>query len=94
MHTGSLGLHRLFCRNGLVVADAVFSDVSIRHVDVSAEAFVKAAQSVAENMPHTLEAVAKWQAVQFSQATRIEFARRAAALRWEANHAMPRLPAC
>lgn len=85
------GLYRLVCRNGLTVADADFAHVSIRHVDVSADAFAKAAQSVAENTPRTLEAVAKWQAVQLPQATRVEFARRAAALRWDADQPVMKL---
>jgi hypothetical protein len=80
------GLYRLVCRNGLTVADADFAHVSIRHMDVSAEAFAKAAQSVAENTPRALEAVAKWQAVQLPQITRVEFARRAAALRWDVSN--------
>jgi len=85
------GLYRLVCRNGLTVADADFAHVSIRHMDVSAEAFAKAAQSVAENTPRVLEVVAKWQAVQLPQATRVEFARRAAALRWDADQPVMKL---
>jgi hypothetical protein len=84
------GLYRLVCRNGLVVADADFAHVSIRHVDVSAEAFAKAAQLVAENTPRILVAVAKWQAVQLPQATRVEFARRAA-LHWDADQPVTKL---
>ncbi len=80
------GLYRLVCRNGLTVADADFAHVSIRHMDVSAETFAKAAQSVAENTPRALEAVAKWQAIQLPQVARVEFARRAAALRWDAGN--------
>jgi hypothetical protein len=80
------GLYRLVCRNGLTVADADFAHVSIRHMDVSAEAFAKAAQSVAENTPRALEAVARWQGVQLTQAARVEFAKRAAALRWTADN--------
>ena len=79
------GLYRLVCRNGLIVADADFAHVSIRHVDVSEDAFTKAARSVAENTPHVLQAVAKWQAIQLTEPARTEFARRAAALRWEAE---------
>jgi hypothetical protein len=85
------GLYRLVCRNGLTVADADFAHVSIRHMDVSADAFAKAAQSVAENTPRMLEAVAKWQAVQLPQVSRIEFARRAAGLRWEADQPVMKL---
>ena len=38
------GLYRLVCRNGLTVADTDFAHASIRHMDVSAEAFARAAQ--------------------------------------------------
>lgn len=79
------GLFRLVCRNGLTVADADFAHVSIRHVDVTAGAFAQAAQSVAEHTPRVVETVARWQSVKPTQATRIEFARRAAGLRWDAN---------
>ena len=105
------GLYRLVCRNGLTVADVDFAHVSIRHMDVSADAFAKAAQSVAENTPRMLEAVAKWQpaldsqagpvgalepvakwqAVQLPQSARVEFARRAAGLRWDADQPVMKL---
>lgn len=85
------GLYRLVCRNGLVVSDTDFADVAIRHVDVSAEAFAQAAQAVAQNTPRTLETVARWQGVQLPQATRVEFARRAAALRWDADQPVMKL---
>jgi hypothetical protein len=85
------GLYRLVCRNGLTVSDADFAHVSIRHVDVSAESFAQAAQAVAQNTPRTLDAVAKWQSVQLPQATRVEFARRAAALRWDADQPVMKL---
>ena len=67
------------------MSDADFAHVSIRHVDVSEDAFTKAARSVAESTPYVLQAVAKWQAIQLTEAARIEFARRAAALRWDAS---------
>jgi len=85
------GLYRLVCRNGLVVSDTDFAHVAIRHVDVSAEAFAQAAQAVAQNTPRTLETVARWQGVQLPQATRVEFARRAAALRWDADQPVMKL---
>lgn len=78
-------------RQGLTVADADFAHVSIRHMDVSTDAFAKAAQSVAENTPRALEAVTKWQGVQLPQATRVEFARRAAGLRWDAEQPVMKL---
>jgi hypothetical protein len=85
------GLYRLVCRNGLTVADADFAHVSIRHMDVSAQAFAKAAQSVAESTPRVLDVIARWQAVQLPQASRVEFARRAAGLRWDAEQPVMKL---
>jgi hypothetical protein len=84
------GLYRLVCRNGLTVADTDFAHVSIRHMDVTADAFAKAAQAVAENTPRVLESVGRWQAVQLSQTTRVEFARRALALRWDDSQPVTR----
>jgi hypothetical protein len=77
------GLYRLVCRNGLTVSDAEFAHVAIRHMDVSAEAFAKAAQSVAAYTPHVVDTVTRWQGVELSQAIRTEFARLAAGLRWD-----------
>ena len=85
------GLYRLVCRNGLVVADAAFAHVAIRHVDVSADRFAAAAQAVAENTPRVLEVIARWQAVQLTEESRREFARRALALRWDATQPVTRL---
>lgn len=88
------GLYRLVCRNGLVVADAHFAHVAIRHFDVSAETFAAAAQSVAENTPRVLDAVARWQSVQLTPTARRNFADRAAALRWNPDQpALHFLPA-
>jgi hypothetical protein len=85
------GLYRLVCRNGLTVADADFAHVAIRHLDVSPEKFIGAARAVAENTPRVLDAVARWQAVQLSEPARVEFARRAIALRWDADQTATRL---
>jgi hypothetical protein len=85
------GLYRLVCRNGLTVADAQFAHVAIRHVDVSPEKLVAAAQAVAEGTPRVLEVVARWQAVPLTEAVRQDFARRAIALRWDAEDNATRL---
>lgn len=85
------GLYRLACRNGLTVADSEFAHVCIRHVDVSADTFAAATRSVAENTPRALEVVRQWQAVQLSPVVRIEFAQRAAALRWASEQPVSKL---
>lgn len=85
------GLYRLVCRNGLTVADTDFAHVAIRHVDVSAEKFAAAAQAVAENTPRVLEVIARWEGVQLTELAQREFARRAAALRWNPDQSIVRL---
>ncbi|MBL9215348.1 MAG: DUF945 domain-containing protein [Opitutaceae bacterium] len=85
------GLYRLVCRNGLTVADSDFAHVAIRHVDVAADKFIGAARAVAESTPRVLDAVARWQAVTLTEASQQEFARRAAALRWDAEQPVTRL---
>lgn len=79
------GLYRLVCRNGLVVADTGFAHVSIRHVDVAPERFVETARVVSEATPQLADCVKRWKSVQLPPPVRIEFARRAAALRWDAD---------
>ncbi len=85
------GLYRLVCRNGLTVADTDFAHVAIRHVDVSAEKFAAAAESVVESTPRVLETVARCQSVQLTELAQHEFARRAAALRWNSDQPITRL---
>ena len=85
------GLYRLVCRNGLTVADSDFAHVAIRHVDVSPEKFINAARAVAESTPRVLDAVGRWQAVQLTELAQQEFARRAAALRWDTEQPVTRL---
>jgi hypothetical protein len=85
------GLYRLVCRNGLVVADADFAHVAIRHVDVSADRFAAAAQAVAESTPRVLEVIARWRAVELTGLARHNFACRAVALRWDADQPVTRL---
>lgn len=85
------GLYRLVCRNGLVVADARFAHVAIRHLDVSAEKFATAAQSVADTTAQVIDVVARWQSVELTPLTRHNFATRAATLRWDPEQPVARL---
>ncbi len=85
------GLYRLVCRNGLVVADAAFAHVAIRHVDILPEKFTEAAQAVATGAPTVLETVRRWQARPMMEPARVELARRAALLRWDATQPVSQL---
>lgn len=79
------GLYRLVCRNGLTVADTDFVHVSIRHMDGFRGGVCQGGAIGGGEHAGALEAVARWQAIPLSQAARLEFARRAAALRWDAS---------
>lgn len=76
------GLFRLVCSNGLVVADAEFAKVCIRHSRTAPETFRAAAKAVAESAPRVAEVIERWRQVSLSPAAKVEFARRASMLRW------------
>lgn len=80
----SAGLFRLVCSNGLTVGAASFS-ASIRHVGRDLQTRVlAAARNIAAKTEQLPEIVGKWSSTTLSHAERVEFNRRAAALRWDA----------
>lgn len=87
------GLYRLVCSNGLTVADTTFKSLSLRHVDVSNDAFLRGASDVLAATPKTIATVRQWQSVRLSEASRGEFAKRAMTLRWTEDDVPPGLEA-
>ena len=84
----SAGLWRFACANGIVVGSALLTAaVSHRGKDLQARA-VAAVETVADRLPSLTETVARWSSKTLSDATQIEFARRAAALRWDTSEAL------
>lgn len=76
------GLYRKVCSNGLTVADTSFKGLSLRHVDLNNEAFLRSASEVMAATPKTIGAVRRWKSVVLTDAARTEIAKRAFALRW------------
>jgi Domain of unknown function (DUF932) len=71
------GLMRLICRNGLVVSEPTFKQISIRHLDLSAEAVSNASHEVMMAVPEILETVHLFQDRVLTDAERLELATRA-----------------
>jgi hypothetical protein len=84
----SAGLWRFACANGIVAGAACLTAaVSHRGNDLQARA-VAAVETVAERLPSLSETVARWSSQTLTEAAQIEFARRAAALRWDISEAL------
>lgn len=86
------GLFRFVCGNGLVVADATFARVSIRHSAVTRDEVVDASFRIVEEVPRLAESVETMRGVELSRGEQEAFAGAAARLRWDAE-ALPVEPA-
>lgn len=73
---------RLVCSNGLVVADDVCPRVTIRHSNISREAFDSATAQIVTQFDRLATRVHQWRALSLSEQARTEFAAHAARLRW------------
>lgn len=84
----SAGLYRFACANGIVAgASCLTAKVSHRGNDLQARA-VAAVETVADRLPSLTETVARWSSKTLTEAAQIEFARRAAALRWDTSESL------
>jgi hypothetical protein len=84
----SAGLYRFACANGIVAgASCLTVKVSHRGNDLQARA-VAAVETVAERLPSLTETVARWSSKTLTEAAQDEFARRAAALRWDTSESL------
>ena len=81
----AFGLYRYACANGLVVADYDADFFRLRHSSIDADNVIAAAQDVADRAPKIGRRLRSFRATQLSDADRIDFAVRAAALRWHDN---------
>lgn len=77
------GLFRFVCGNGLVVADATFAKVSIRHSAVTADQVVDASFKIVREVPALVESVDSMKAIQLSRPEQEAFASAATRIRWE-----------
>ena len=71
------GLYRLVCSNGLVVADAEFANMRIRHMGYDLSELKTVINEIVEKLPLTVECMNKLKAKQLSEDEKIDFAKKA-----------------
>ena len=76
------GLYRFVCSNGLVVADAEFASMKIRHMGYDISELSTIINDIVEKMPLTVECMNKLKAKKLSQEEKEKFALEAIGLRF------------
>jgi hypothetical protein len=77
------GLLRMVCLNGMVVADATFQRISIKHVGFSPNSVIEASFQVLDAVPRIMDKVKLFQDRILTDAERLALATGAAAHRWQ-----------
>ena len=75
------GLYRLVCSNGLVIADAEFANMKIRHMGYDLAELKTVIQEIVEKLPLTVECMNKLKAKELSKEEQSQFAKEALATR-------------
>ena len=83
------GLFRLVCSNGLIIADATFAKVSVRHVDFRPENVIAASFRVTEQIPQIMGKVEEFRAHRLTDIERRAFAEAALLLKYDALETAP-----
>jgi hypothetical protein len=76
-----VGIFRLVCSNGLVISDADFNNVSIRHMNYSFETLQTKIQEVIAKLPNLVQKINLFKQTELTEAQMADFATKAAALR-------------
>jgi hypothetical protein len=76
-----VGIFRLVCSNGLVISDADFNNVSIRHMNYSFETLQTKIQEVIAKLPNLVQKINLFKQTELTDAQMTDFATKAAALR-------------
>jgi hypothetical protein len=76
-----VGIFRLVCSNGLVVSDADFNNVSIRHTNYTFEMLQTKINEVISKLPNLVQKINLFKSTQLSDQALVEFATKAASLR-------------
>lgn len=79
------GLYRLVCSNGLVIADAEFANLKIRHMGYDLSELSTVINEIVEKLPLTVECMNKLQNKKVSEAQKVSFAKDALATRLSEN---------
>jgi len=78
-----MGLYRFVCSNGMVVSDAEFGSIKIRHMGYTDEQVVKASQEFIDNSTRIMNVVNEWRDVKLDRDQMRSFGREAAKLRFD-----------
>lgn len=78
-----VGLYRLVCSNGLVIADSEFSNVAIRHMGYTFEALREQVLTMLNTLPNLVQKINTFRDTPLSDEQMTEFALKAASLRWK-----------
>ena len=76
-----VGIFRLVCSNGLVVADADFSNVSIRHINYTFESLQARVAEMIAKLPNLVQKINLFKSTELSESQMQEFATKAMQLR-------------
>jgi hypothetical protein len=76
-----VGIFRLVCSNGLVVSDADFNNVSIKHINYTFESLQEKINGVIEKLPGLVQKINLFKSKELTQEQMIDFATKAATLR-------------
>lgn len=71
------GLYRLVCSNGLVIADAEFASMKIRHMGYDLKELTIVINEIVEKLPLTVECMNRLKAKELSEDEKVEFAKEA-----------------
>jgi len=76
-----VGIYRLVCSNGLVVADSEFGNMSIRHINYTFENLREKMNGLIAKLPGLVQKINLFKSTQLTNAQIVEFATKAASLR-------------
>jgi hypothetical protein len=76
-----VGIYRLVCSNGLVVADSEFGNTSIRHINYTFENLREKMNELISKLPRLVQKINLFKSTQLTEVQMIDFATKAAILR-------------
>jgi hypothetical protein len=79
------GLYRLVCSNGLVVADAEFGKMNVRHIGYNNEKVVEVVNLIMEQTPKVLNRLESLQQMEVNRQEQVAFAVSAAMEKWKVD---------
>ena len=77
-----LGMYRLVCRNGMVVADSIFSALKVRHSKDAAVGVLEATETLTKAVPGVIDRVRVMRSITLTEREQRAFAESAIVARW------------